>query len=401
MNHVEARRVVDAVVEHILHRPNDSLGVVTLNAKQKELVSEMLEERLRSLPEAITYNERWDALGMGYFVKNLENVQGDERDCILISTTFGKPKGVGVVRQNFGPISREGGWRRLNVLFTRARKSVAVFSSMRPEDIVSDAKTPEGTRALRNYLEYARTGVMPIERETHLPPDSDFEVSVIDVLKAKGYEVTPQLGVAGFRIDIGVKHPDHLSGYLAAIECDGASYHSGQSVRDRDRIRQEILEGLGWKGRIWRIWSTDWFRNPRTETERLMSFLEGLRNAPVPEEFRDDPLGSDWVEEPQQGPSPVQEDVTANEVFDDEDELSVSVGDLVGYIAAESPDQMLHVRLTARQTDPAMGLVAEATPLGAVLLGASVGDTVVLRVPGKPAQTFVVKSIKRQSTVEE
>lgn len=132
-----------------------------------------------------------------------------------------------------------------------------------------------------------------------------------------------------------------------------------------------------------------------------MSFLEGLRNAPVPEEFRDDPLGSDWVEEPQRGPSPEQEDFAANEVFDDEDELSVSVGDLVGYIAAESPDQVLHVRLTARQTDPATGLVAEATPLGAVLLGASVGDTVVLRVPGRPAQTFTVKSIKRQSTVEE
>ena len=375
MNHVEARRVVDAVVEHILHRPDDSLGVVTLNAKQKELVSEMLEERLRSLPEAISYNERWEAMGMGYFVKNLENVQGDERDCILISTTFGKPKGVGVVRQNFGPISREGGWRRLNVLFTRARKSVAVFSSMRPEDIVSDAKTPEGTRALRNYLEYARTGVMPIERETHLPPDSDFEVSVIDVLKAKGYEVTPQLGVSGFRIDIGVKHPDHLSGYLAAIECDGASYHSGQSVRDRDRIRQEILEGLGWKGRIWRIWSTDWFRNPRTETERLLSFLEGLRNAPVPDEFCDDPVGSNWGEEPNQGPSPQQKDVTTNEVFDDEDELSVSVGDLVGYTATELPDQMRLVRLTSRQTDPAMGLVAEATPLGSVLMGACVGDT--------------------------
>ena len=336
---------------------------------------------------------------MGYFVKNLENVQGDERDCILISTTFGKPKGVGVVRQNFGPISREGGWRRLNVLFTRARKSVAVFSSMRPEDIVLDTKTPEGTRALRNYLEYARTGVMPIERETNLPPDSDFEVSVIDVLKAKGYDVTPQLGVAGFRIDIGVKHPDHLSGYLAAIECDGASYHSGQSVRDRDRIRQEILEGLGWKGRIWRIWSTDWFRNPRTETERLLSFLEGLRNAPVPEEFSDDPAGSNWVEEPEQSPGPELEDVAANKVF--EDELSVAVGDLIGYSTAETPDQTIPVRLTARQTDLAIGLVAETTPLGALFLGAYVGDTVVLRVLGKPAQTFTVKSIKRQSKVEE
>ena len=131
MNEVEARRVVDAVVDHVLHRPDDSLGVVTLNIKQRDLVAEMLEERLRSLSAASTFKERWEVEGMGLFIKNLENVQGDERDCILMSTTFGKPRGADVVRQNFGPISRDGGWRRLNVLFTRARKSVAVFSSMR------------------------------------------------------------------------------------------------------------------------------------------------------------------------------------------------------------------------------------------------------------------------------
>jgi very-short-patch-repair endonuclease len=286
-NPVEAQRIVEAVVDHMLHRPDDSLGIVTLNAKQKDLLSELLEERLRAMPAALAFKEHCEREGMGLFIKNLENVQGDERDCIIISTTFGKPRDVNVVRQNFGPISQAGGWRRLNVLFTRARKSVAVFSSMRPEDIVSDANTPEGTRALRNYLEFARTGIMPIERETNLPPDSDFEVSVIDVLRSKGYEVTPQLGVAGFRIDMGVKHPDHRSGYLAAIECDGASYHSGRSVRDRDRIRQEILEGLGWKGRIWRIWSTDWFRNPLAETARMVAFLEELRHKPLPTDYTD------------------------------------------------------------------------------------------------------------------
>ncbi|MDD2610249.1 MAG: DUF4011 domain-containing protein [Giesbergeria sp.] len=285
MNHVEAHRVVDAAVDHIIHRPDDSLGIVTLNIKQRDLVAELLEERLHNLPQAAHFQEKWEAEGLSLFVKNLENVQGDERDCILISTTFGKAKGTEVVRQNFGPISREGGWRRLNVLFTRARKAVAVYSSMQPEDIVSDSRTPEGTRALRNYLEFARNGVLSVDKETGLPPDSDFEITVMDVLRTKGYEVTPQLGVAGFRIDIAVRHPHQLSGYLAAIECDGASYHSGVSVRDRDRIRQEILESLGWRNKIWRIWSTDWFRNPLVETQRMLQFLENLRHTSVSDQL--------------------------------------------------------------------------------------------------------------------
>jgi very-short-patch-repair endonuclease len=316
-----------------------------------------------------------------------------ERDCIVISTTFGRQKGTDVVRQNFGPISREGGWRRLNVLFTRARKSVAVFSSMRPEDIVVDARTPVGTRALRNYLEFARTGVLPIERETDLPPDSDFEIAVMDVLRGKGFEVTSQLGVAGFRIDIAVKHPVHRSGYLAAIECDGASYHSGVSVRDRDRIRQEILENLGWKGRIWRIWSTDWFRNPLAETERLLQFLHVLRDQPLPDEY--------FVVEPQElepeAGEPAPEDTAAEDlVFDDEDDdLEVETGDLVTYAPAGALNQLISVRITVRQNDPALGLLAENTPLATVLLGATVGETVVLRVPGKAAQSFVIQSIKR------
>lgn len=398
MNQVEARRVVDAAVEHILHRPDDSLGIVTLNIKQRDLVAEMLEERLRTLPEAVEYKERWEAEGMGLFIKNLENVQGDERDCIFISTTFGRPKGTTVVRQNFGPISRDGGWRRLNVLFTRSRKSVAVFSSMRPEDIVVDGKTPEGTRALRNYLEYARNGVLPMERETGLPPDSDFEIAVMDVLRGKGFEVEPQLGVAGFRIDLGVKHPTHRSGYLAAIECDGAAYHSGVSVRDRDRIRQEILESLGWNGRIWRIWSTDWFRNPLSETQRMVDFLEHLKGQPVPEEFlavSPEPLhpAEDIASTPEAFDAP------SELVFEDEaDDLEIDVGDLVTYAPTDSPMDSLQVRLTARQTNPDLGLVSETTPLGSVLLGATVGETVVLRVPGKAAQSFVIQSVKRAST---
>lgn len=405
MNPVEARLVVDAAVEHILQRPEDSLGIVTLNIKQRELISELLEERLRGLAQAVEFRQKWESLGYDLFVKNLETVQGDERDCILISTTFGKPKGVGVVRQTFGPITRQGGWRRLNVLFTRARKSVAIYSSMRPEDIQDDAQTPEGTKALRNYLAYARDGVLPVEELTNLPPDSDFEVAVMDVLCGRGYEVTPQLGVAGFRIDIAVRHPLHRSGYLAAVECDGASYHSGVSVRDRDRIRQEILESLGWRDRIWRIWSTDWFRNPLAETEKLVQFLESLKSKPLPEEY----LVSE-EESPSHPPPSAEKDSsdTATRLQDeaqeeaqglvlaDEDEaLEVTVGDLVAFSSTEAPEHVLHVRLTLRQTDPAAGLVAATTPLGTVLMGATVGETVVLRVPSKPSQTFVIRGIKR------
>jgi very-short-patch-repair endonuclease len=291
----EAKRVVDAVAEHIATRPNESLGVVTLNIKQRDLIAELLEERLRSVRGADSYRDHWASEGQPLFIKNLENVQGDERDAIIISTTFGKPPGSSAVRQNFGPISRQGGWRRLNVLFTRAKKSIALYTSLRPEDIVMDGTTPDGTKALRNYLEYARTGSLPTIEETDREPDSDFEISVMDMLKMRGYEVTPQLGVAGYRIDIAVRHPDAPGSYLAAIECDGATYHSALSVRDRDRIRQEILESLGWRGRIWRIWSTDWFRTPRQESEKLINFLEYLRESWKPEHTS----GDAWIEEGQ------------------------------------------------------------------------------------------------------
>lgn len=404
MNNIEALRVVDAVVDHILRRPENSLGVVTLNVKQRDLISEMLEQRLKNVAGAADFKEKWAAIGMGLFVKNLENVQGDERDCIIISTTFGKAPGANVVRQNFGPISRQGGWRRLNVLFTRARKSVVVYSSMRPEDIVADKSTPEGTQALRNYLEFARDNVLPRKNETELPPESDFEVAVLDVLRSKGYAVVPQLGVAGFRIDIAVKHPDYRSGYLAAIECDGASYHSGVSVRDRDRIRQEILESLGWHGRIWRIWSTDWFRNPQAEAEKMFGFLAKLRAVPLPTDYVQD-LEEEQTEEES---AELSADVLASRVDEqapeelvletEEDEFDAQVGDLVTYAEASTPDVPFSVRITTHQTNIDLGMVAQGTPLGSVLLGSMVGDIVTLRIPLKLPRPLLILSISRQRT---
>lgn len=404
MNIVEAQRVVDAAVEHILIRPGDSLGIVTLNIKQRDLVAELLDERLRSLPEAHEFREQWAREGMGLFVKNLENVQGDERDCILISTTFGRAQAATVVRQNFGPISRDGGWRRLNVLFTRARKAVAVYSSMQPEDIVSDNSTPEGTRALRSYLEFARDGVIRNEAETDVPPESDFEIAVIDVLRGKAYEVTPQLGVAGFRIDIAVKHPRARSSYLAAIECDGATYHSGVSVRDRDRIRQEILESLGWRGRIWRIWSTDWFRNPRGEAEKLFAFLEQLAKAPLPNEEASLNKGR----EKSKSTAPAASEVVAALadaktrnadggllLDEDETDLTIDVGDIVSFHRSTDPRKVIRVTITEDKTDLAKGLVSRDHEMGVALLGATVGEEVVVRSSGHAPETFVVDEICR------
>jgi superfamily I DNA and/or RNA helicase len=404
----EAKRVVDAVVEHIATRPDDSLGIVTLNIKQRDLISELMEERLRSISGADEFKEKWAVAGQSLFVKNLENVQGDERDAIIISTTFGKPPGSSAVRQNFGPISRQGGWRRLNVLFTRAKKSVAVYTSLRPEDIVDDSSTPEGTKALRNYLEFARSGTLTVATQTNLDPDSDFEVSVMDMLKTRGYEVTPQLGVAGYRIDIAVKHPDAPGSYLAAVECDGATYHSALSVRDRDRIRQEILESLGWRGRIWRIWSTDWFRTPRQESEKLISFLEGLRNSWKPEHVS----GNSWIEESDTSTlispiasNPFNKEVVTQAAFDlddvssvliaDDDDLEVSVGDVVRYSDLDKPLDILTVQITRGNDDRENGIVNESRPLAQILLGAVVGDEVTLHLPGSKARVFQIVEIRK------
>ena len=397
----EATRVVDAVAAHVGDEPKASLGVVTLNIKQRDLIAELLEERLRTVDGADKYREHWAKKGQPLFVKNLENVQGDERDAIIISTTFGRPPGAKAVRQNFGPISREGGWRRLNVLFTRARQSVAIYTSLRPEDIVADGSTPRGTKALRDYLEYARTGSLAVAEDTERDPDSDFEVSVIAMLEGRGYAVTPQLGVAGYRIDIAVKHPEASGSYLAAIECDGASYHSGLTVRDRDRIRQEILESLGWKGRIWRVWSTDWFRSPRQETEKLLGFLDDLRKHWKPE----NPAGKSWIEEGVVASideaeeaalaTEIERETVGKALLNTGEDIEVSLGDLVRYVDVAKPDDVISIQIVDRATNLQAGVISQATPLAQVLLGAAVGDEVTLHIPGAARRLFRILAINR------
>lgn len=403
MNQLEAARVVDLVVDHIVHHPDQSLGVVALNIRQRDLIAELLEERLKSVVVAQAYRDKWLEQGLGLFVKNLENVQGDERDAIIISTTFGPPPGGTKPHQNFGPISQQGGWRRLNVLFTRAKSSVLLVTSLKDTDIVVGNGTPEGTRALRDYLAFAASGRLHIDRgcETGGVPESPFEESVIAALRDHGFECEPQVGVAGFRIDIGVRHPKYPHLFLAGIECDGASYHSGITVRDRDRIRQEILEGLGWKGKLWRIWSTEWFRNPRPELRKLVAFLDMLKQQEVDADIRamtSDSLASSADEVPTQ-PSLNLESVsqTAGGLVTEARDEEVSVGDHVAYIdlSGENPDCELSVMITRNRTDLAAGLIAETTPLAQVLLGAVVGEQIALRVPGQRERILAIVGITK------
>lgn len=243
------------------------------NPREAAVVVEAVLAHMREHPAAIAFQERMKGGQETLFVKNLENVQGDERDVIFISTTYGSDV-RGNQFQRFGPINGASGHRRLNVLFTRAKNRTVVFSSLDPERIQTTPNSPWGLRALKQYLTFARTGILQQADESGDQPTNDFERSVGTVLKEKGYDVVPQVGVAGFFIDLGVKHPAKPGAFLLGVECDGASYHSGRSARDRDRLRQEILLNLGWK--IHRVWSTDWFKSRDSEIKRLLRTIESL-----------------------------------------------------------------------------------------------------------------------------
>ena len=275
----EARTIAQEVLRHMSENPEESVGIVAMNAQQQNEIEMHIEQQIKDdalLRQAYDKNKQ---LEEPLFVKNLENVQGDERDVIMISMTYGPGEVGGRVFQRFGPINRDVGWRRLNVLFTRSKKRMQIFSSMQSSDILISNTSKRGVKSLRAFLEYCETGHLHSNVHTGKEPDSDFEVSVINELYNQGFECEPQLGVAGYYLDIAVRDPGDHGRFLMGIECDGASYHSAKSARDRDRLRQEILESLGWK--IRRIWSTDWFKNPESQIQPIINELNTLKSRSV------------------------------------------------------------------------------------------------------------------------
>ncbi len=280
-NPQEAETVAQAIMQHARTQPELTLGVAAFSMSQMQAIINQLEVLRKADPEAEAFFQAHP--NEPFFVKNLENVQGDERDVILISTGYGRTA-EGSLTMNFGPLNSTGGERRLNVLITRARLRCEIFTNLSPDDIDLNRTPSRGVQAFKTFLTYAKNGhlvqdgtALNAEKET-----SPFEQVVYNALTQQGYQLKPQVGSAGFYVDFAVVDPQQPGRYVLGIECDGATYYSARSARDRDRLRQSVLAGLGWN--LYHVWSTDWFRNPEAELKRLVAAIEqALKNNQTPQ----------------------------------------------------------------------------------------------------------------------
>lgn len=277
-NLIEARALVADLVTRLqspsFRESRRTVGVVTFNGEQQKLIMDMLDEACRKDPSLDSYFAESELEPV--FVKNLESVQGDERDIIYFSTTYGKDA-AGAMSMNFGPMNRPGGERRLNVAITRARQELVLFSTLRPEHIDLARTQAVGVRDLKHFLEFAERGPQALAEANFGSVggfDSPFEEAVAAALAKKGWQVHTQIGVSSFRIDLGVVHPDAPGRFLAGVECDGATYHRSATARDRDKLREFVLRGLGWE--IVRIWSTDWWVDAVGTAEKVHQKLTEL-----------------------------------------------------------------------------------------------------------------------------
>ena len=283
-NEGEAKAIVAEIVRRLTHADDNirklSIGVVTFNTEQQTLIEDLLD-KARGEDPGMEWAFNNDNGVDPVFVKNLETVQGDERDVILFSVTYG-PDRSGHTTMNFGPLNRQGGERRLNVAMTRARAEMMVFSTLDPNQIDLSRTSARAVADLKHFLEYAERGPSVLGGLPTGPLgdfESPFESAVARELRAKGWRVQPQIGVSKFRIDLGITHPDEPGRYLAGIECDGAMYHSSAVAKERDKVRQAVLEGLGWT--LFRVWSTSWWVNKPGELrdlhDKLRAHLEADR----------------------------------------------------------------------------------------------------------------------------
>ena len=345
-NRIEAQAIADEAVSRMrrwLSLPEHSrptLGVITFNAQQQSLIMDLLDLARRDEPELEWFfaEERVEPT----IVKNLENVQGDERDVILFSITFWKDA-AGKLTMDFGALNKDGGEKRLNVAVTRARQELIVFSGFTADMIDITRTKALAVHHLKTFLDYAERGSVALAAQVTDSQgsfDSPFEEAVAAELEKRGWIIVTQVGMSGFRIDLGVRHPDLPGAYLAGVECDGATYHSAATARDRDKVREQVLRGLGWN--ILRVWSTDWWHDHSACAERLDKALHDLlaacRDSRIEEtqttahwdmghevedieEIRDDPL---LLPDVPASFEPVSEKVTDTHV--DEQDRSASAG---------------------------------------------------------------------------
>jgi very-short-patch-repair endonuclease len=309
--------------------------------------------------------------------------------------------------QRFGPINGLAGKRRLNVLFTRAKQKLVTFSSMTASDITAEDHNNPGAYMLKRWLEYSATGMLESGQQTDREPDSDFEIFVMNQIRSMGCEPVPQVGAAGYFVDIGVRHTQWPHGYVLGVECDGASYHSAKSARDRDRLRQEVLEGLGWH--LHRIWSTDWFNNPQREADKLRAVINTRLSELKQREFEfttASPSHSHKVEP--SGPNGKSILATLGDKKEHSDPSirsgrkgtisvgspTIAVGDTVRVRYLTGDRKTLEITINGAGTDLSQGLVGQSTPIAQALLGAEEGDEVEVLV-GSYVRPAIVESITK------
>ncbi|MDW8852580.1 DUF3320 domain-containing protein [Flavobacterium sp. MMLR14_040] len=272
-NPKEAEKVADAIINHALNNPKLSLGVVAFSTAQMQAIQNALEVKRRKNPEVESFFR--SHLTEPLFIKNLENVQGDERDVIFISIGYGRTED-GKVPMSFGPLNNEGGERRLNVLITRAKSRCEVFTNITASDMNPGPNAKFGIRALKSFLYYAQHGKFESDKEEIITKPRPFEEIIAQSLRDNGYIVREKVGSAGFYIDLAIVDNDNPGRYILGICCDGKSYETAKSARDRDRLRTVVLESMGWK--LFNVWSTDWFRNPNGELRLLIETIENAKN---------------------------------------------------------------------------------------------------------------------------
>lgn len=391
----EAKCVITAVRDFIHDSPDRSLGVGTTNSEQRKLLERMFDDLCMEDPKVEEYRSKYADTLEPFFIKNLENIQGDERDSIFISTVYGPEKEGGKVNRRFGPINGKQGYRRLNVLFTRAKYNLRVFSSMKPDDIEIPEETPieNGARILKEYLEYASShdkGGITLKGQNNGETGS-FASYLKNVLSENGYNAVEKVGVNGFFIDLAVVDPDDPSRFIAGIECDGPSYDESKSTRDRDRIKPAVLTGLGWS--LYRIWSFDWFRDVKTETAHLLGFLKDAEKKA--QELPSLKISSDDKENDDEEFS-FDETDTEEENTDQKQEkdlrITPKVGDTVSFYYDNDIDDIKTIKISFVNNPDTNEVIASA-PVCEALKECAIGESASFELEDKRSGDIVLRYI--------
>ena len=273
-NILEAKRCVALIKDHIDKHKARSLGVIAFSEKQQQAILTQVQRFREENPQY----EEFFAEGKEdeFFVKNLENVQGDERDTIIFSVCYAKTKEQKAagrpMSMRFGPLGTKGGERRLNVAITRAKRNIKIVSSILPSDFNLASTESEGIKMLHDYIAFAMNGgaTLPSAHASQTP--DEFKSAIATFLRENGYDLVENLGFSDYKIDIAIVHPERAKEYVAGIECDGLSYVSARTVRDRDRLRSSVLTSMGWQ--LYRVWSAEWYKNSDIEKTKLLTFVD-------------------------------------------------------------------------------------------------------------------------------